>query len=132
MLGELAPDAGEVVVGGAAGLADDGAVPARVVVDVEDAEGAGVEAGLHQEVVFAEVGGVESAAEVVVDEVLPGDGEAESVHVVVFDEVGHLARAGVVSCGGRDDGERGWAYPSLPKNWVSGGYTAETVQVPSV
>ena len=51
-LRELGPEVGELVVGGPA-LADDAAVPAGVVVHVEDAEGAGREARLHDGVVGA-------------------------------------------------------------------------------
>jgi hypothetical protein len=92
--GDLRPDAGEVVVGGSA-LADDGAVPAGVVVEVDDAEGgAGGQAALDLGVVDLPVGCVEGAADGV-DEVLPADGETEGVESVVFDEVVHLVEAGL-------------------------------------
>lgn len=92
--GELRPERGELSVGHA-GLPYDVTVPASVVVDVDDAEGgAGGEAVLHQGVVVAKVGGIEGAAEVVVDEVLPADRKAESVQAVLGHEVLHLGRAG--------------------------------------
>ena len=89
---ELGPEAGELLVGGAA-LADYAAVPAGVVVDVDYAVCARGEAGLHFVVVGFEVCGVEGPAKGVVDEVLPGDVESEDVEVVVADEVLHLARS---------------------------------------
>ena len=70
---ELAPDGVELRVRGAA-LPDDAAVPAGVVVQVDDAVGAGCQAGLHELIVAGEEGGVEGAAERVGDEVLPAHG----------------------------------------------------------
>lgn len=90
---ERRPQRRELVVGGAA-LADDLAVPARVVVDVDDALGARREAARHEGVVAGEVGGVEVAADDAVGEVLPADGEAEHVEVVARRKVLHLRRAG--------------------------------------
>ena len=91
-LGELGPEGGEVVVGGAA-LADDVAVPAGVVVDVDDAVGAGGQAGSHDVVVGGEEVGVERTAEHSVDEVLPADGEAEDIEAVISGEMVHLIRS---------------------------------------
>ena len=70
---ELAPDGVELRVRGAA-LADDAAVPASVVVQVDDAVRARSQAGLHELVVAGEESRVEGAAEGVGDEVLPANG----------------------------------------------------------
>jgi len=64
-------------------------------------------------VVFGEVGGVEGAAEIVVDEELPADWEAEHVHMVVADEMCDLAQA----IGPPEGGER----------WSDGGEGLATV-----
>ena len=92
LLGELSPEIAKLVVRRSA-LADDAAVPAGVVVHVEDAEGAGGETRLHELVVGAEEGCVERTAEVVVDKVRPSDGKAEEVEVVIGRKVLHLRRA---------------------------------------
>ena len=52
-LGELGPEIAELVVRRSA-LTDDAAVPAGVIMHVEDAEGAGCETSLHDSVVSAE------------------------------------------------------------------------------
>lgn len=83
------PERGKLVVGGTA-LADDLAVPAGVVVDVDDALGSRGEAARHQVVVVGKVGGVEVAADDVVGEVLPADAETKHVQVVAAREVLHL------------------------------------------
>lgn len=89
----LRPKAGEVSVGGTA-LANDLAVPAGVVVDVDNAESsAGGQAVLDLLVVDGPVGGAEGAANLVVDEELPADGNTEGVESVVLDEVVHLVEA---------------------------------------
>lgn len=95
---ELRPETVELVVSGSTGgLGYDVAVPPRVVVDVYDAElGAGVQAALHEGIVVAEVCGVEGAAEDAIDEVLPGDWEAEGVEAVLLHEVVHLLEGGAV------------------------------------
>lgn len=92
--GNLRPDAGELGVGRTA-LADNGAVPAAVVVEVDDTQcSAGIQAALDLLVVGGPVVGVEGAADAV-DEVLPTDGDTEGVEAVVVDEVLHLVEAGL-------------------------------------
>lgn len=96
--GNLRPKAGELSVGGAA-LTDDLAVPAGVVVDVNNAESSACgQAVLDLLVVDSPVGGAESAADLVVDEELPADGDAEGVEAVVLDEVVHLVKAVLAGC----------------------------------
>ena len=70
--GELAPETRKLLVRGSA-LTDDLSVPAGVIMDVDNAVGAGRQACLHQRVVFAAVCWVERTCLVVVDEVLPSD-----------------------------------------------------------
>ena len=92
----LRPKAGEVSVSGTA-LANDLAVPAGVVVDVDNAErSAGGQAVLDLFVVDGPVGGAEGAADLVVDEELPANGDTEGVEAVVLDEVVHLVEAVLV------------------------------------
>jgi hypothetical protein len=92
---QLRPDGSELSVGGTTAAANNLAVPAGVVVEVEDAElGARVQAVGHLLVVLGEEARVEGAAEVLVDEVLPADGETEGVELVVLDEVVHLGLTG--------------------------------------
>lgn len=89
----LRPKAGEVSVGGTA-LANDLAVPAGVVVDVDNAKSSACgQAVLDLLVVDGPVGGAEGAADLVVDEELPADGDTEGVEAVVLDEVVHLVKA---------------------------------------
>ena len=96
--GNLRPKAGELSVGGTA-LANDLAVPAGVVVDVDNAEGsAGGQAVLDLLIVDGPVGGAEGAADLVVDEELPADGDTEGVEAVVLDEVVHLVEAVLAGC----------------------------------
>jgi hypothetical protein len=85
----LRPKAGKLDVGRTA-LANNGTVPAAVVVHVDNAHGgAGIQAALDLLVVGGPVVGVEGTADGV-DQVLPADGETESVEAVVSDEVLHL------------------------------------------
>ena len=89
----LRPKAGELSVSGTA-LANDLAVPAGVVVDVDNAESsAGGQAVLDLGVVDSPVGGAKGAADRLVDEELPADGDTEGVEAVVRDEVVHLVEA---------------------------------------
>lgn len=60
---------------------------------VDHAVGAGREAPANQLVIVSEVGRIQGPAKVVVDEVLPRDGEAEDVEVVCGDEMEHLGGA---------------------------------------
>ena len=88
----LRPKAGKLDVGRTA-LANNGAVPATVVVHVDDAHlGTSIQAALDLLVVGGPVVRVEGAAEGV-DEVLPANGETEGVKAIVSDEVLHLVEA---------------------------------------
>ena len=99
----LRPKASELSVRRTA-LTNDRTVPTGVVVDVNDAKcSAGVQAALDQLVVRGPVVGVKGAAEVVVDQELPSDRNAEGVQTVVSDEVLYLVDAdlaGVDNVGG--------------------------------
>jgi hypothetical protein len=72
---QLAPETRKIFVGRTATtLADNLAVPAGIIVDVDYAElGTSVYAALHESIVGLEIGAVECAAQLVVDEVLPCD-----------------------------------------------------------
>jgi hypothetical protein len=71
-------------------------------VDVDNAErSAGGQAVLDLLVVDGPVGGAEGAADLVVDEELPADGDAEGVEAVVLDEVVHLVETVLVGCKAR-------------------------------
>ena len=91
-LGELGPEAAELVVGRTA-LADDAAVPASVVVQVEDTVCAGGETRLHDVVVGAEETCVKRTSKIVVDEVLPSDRKTKQVESVILRKVLHLRRS---------------------------------------
>jgi hypothetical protein len=73
-------------------------------VDVDNAKrSTGVQAALDQLVVRGPVVGVEGAAEVVVEQVLPSDRKAEGVQAVVLDEMLDLVDAdlaGIDNVGG--------------------------------
>ena len=89
--GQLRPDGGELGVGGAAAAADDGTVPAGVVVEVDDTQlSAGVQAVCNLGVVLRKERAVEVAAEGIANEVLPADGETEGIELIILDEVVHL------------------------------------------
>lgn len=69
----MRPEVGELIISWAAGaLSYDLSVKTSEVVDIYGAVCASREACLHQLVVFVKVGAVECAAELVVDEILPG------------------------------------------------------------
>ena len=90
---ELRPEGAELGVGWAT-LADDLAVPAGVVVDINDTKGSTrIQAASDETVVVGKVGRVKSSTKHVVDEVLPADWETESVKLGVLDEVVHLGGA---------------------------------------
>ena len=61
--------------------------------DIDDAMRARLQARLHQLIVLAKIGLVKSTAEDVINEVLPGDGQAKDIECVVFGKVRHLAGA---------------------------------------
>lgn len=87
----LRPKAGKVAVRGTA-LANDLAVPAGVVVDVDDAHGStGIQAALDLLVVCSPVVSLEAATGSV-HEVLPADGNTEGVEAIIVDEVLHLVK----------------------------------------
>jgi hypothetical protein len=95
----LRPKAGKLDVGRTA-LANNGAVPAAIVVEVDDAESsAGVQAALDLLIEDSPVGRAEGTADSVVDEVLPADGDTESVEAIVLDEVLHLIETGLARVG---------------------------------
>jgi hypothetical protein len=97
--GNLRPDASELGIGRSA-LANDGAVPAAVVVQVDDTESsAGVQAALDLLVEDSPVRRAEGAANSVADEILPADGDTEGVEAVVLDEVVHLVETGLAWVG---------------------------------
>lgn len=89
---QLTPQIGEVVVGRPSALANDGSIPASVVVNVYDAVCTGFQAPLDQLVVSAQVAGVQGCSEGVL-KILPGDGETEDVELVDLGKVGHLTGA---------------------------------------
>ena len=92
LLGQLAPQARKFFVLGSS-LTNDIPVPAGVIMDIDDAEGTGDQAGLDQCIVFLKSCGVEIASDLVVDQILPRYRQAEGVEAVVFHEVFHLACA---------------------------------------
>lgn len=114
---DLRPDIGELGVCGST-LTDDAAVPAGVVVQVDDAEGAGGQAALHQLVVSSENGSIKSTAKCVLGEILPADGQAVGVKLIGGGKVLHLRNA--VSAG---------VYVSTRTGSVSGAAEVESSDV---
>lgn len=75
-------------------MSNDRTIPASIVVDVNDAEsGAGAQTTLDLLIVGVPVVRIESSTEVVIEEKLPTNGNAESVHAIVFGKVVHLVNA---------------------------------------
>lgn len=90
----LGPEAGKLNIGRTA-LTNDGAIPAGIVVDVDDAHGCtGIQATLNLFVIGGPVVRIERAADTV-HKVLPADGNSESVEAIVVNEVLHLVEAGL-------------------------------------
>jgi hypothetical protein len=87
--GQLTPQVGEMFIFRAT-LTDNLSIPAGIVVDVNDTVSTSDQASLDQVVVFLEIRCVESATNLVVDEILPPNGQTEDVQTVVVDEVLHL------------------------------------------
>lgn len=92
-------------------------VPPRVIMNIDNTMRARRQARLHQCIVLSKVGIVKSTAEDVVDEILPGDGEAEDVESVRFGKVRHLAGAVAATVFGE-----GWV-----DGWESAGALWEAV-----
>ena len=90
---QLCPQARKVTRRGPTRSPNDLSIPPRVIMDINDAMCAGLQARLHQFIVLANIGLVKSTAEDVINEVLPGDGQAEDIESVVFGKVRHLAGA---------------------------------------
>ena len=62
--------------------------------DVDDTHcGASIQTALYELVICSEIGAVQRSAELIVDEVLPGDWETEGIQSVVGYEVLHLCVA---------------------------------------
>lgn len=79
---QLRPQRDKLVVGRTS-LPNDAAVPPRKVVYVDHAMRPGTEASLHELVVFPGVVGIEVAAELIIDQELPRDGESKHVQRLV-------------------------------------------------
>jgi hypothetical protein len=86
---DLGPDIGELVVSWAA-LADDLAVPAGVVMEVNEADGAGSQTAFDKLVVGSSDGGVKGTAQVIGSKMLPADGKTVDVELVILSEMLHL------------------------------------------
>ena len=71
-------------------MTDNGAIPASVVVNVDDAACTRGKAGLDQLIIRTHSSRVEVTINIVVDEVLPADGESKDVEEVVLHEMVHL------------------------------------------
>lgn len=66
-------------------------IEAGVIVDIDKARSAGIEAGSDERVILSEVGGIEGARLRTSREELPPDRETEGIEAVVVHEVCHLA-----------------------------------------
>jgi hypothetical protein len=93
LLGQLLPQSRKIVIGRSSTLTDDIPVPAGIIMNIDNAMRASLQTSLHQDVILGEIRRVKSPTELVVDQVLPGDGQPEDVEFVFSGEVGHLAWA---------------------------------------
>ncbi len=57
---------------------------------IDDTIPAGRETGLHELIILAQVPGIQAAAKLVVDQVLPANRKTEHIHAVILGEVLHL------------------------------------------
>ena len=80
---QLLPQAREVIVGRTARSTNDGSVPASVIMNINYAMRACRQASLYKLVVLSKIRSIERAAKLIVDEVLPCDGQSEDVEFVV-------------------------------------------------
>ena len=90
---QLSPQARKVTRLGPTRSPNDLSIPPRVIMDIDDAMRARLQTRLHQFIVLAKIGLVKSTAEDVINEVLPGDGQAKDVESVVFGKMRHLGGA---------------------------------------
>jgi hypothetical protein len=90
--GNLRPNISELSVGGST-LTDDSAIPAGVVVQINDTKGTGSEAALNQLVVGSKDSGIKCTAKRVLGEVLPSDRQAVGIELIGGGEVLHLGDA---------------------------------------
>ena len=88
---QLAPQTGEVTVFGST-LTNDLSVPAGVVVNIDNTVSTSDQTSLDQGVVFGEIRRVQRATDLIIDEVLPPNGQSERVQTIVVNEVLHLTR----------------------------------------
>ena len=63
-------------------MADNVSIPASVIMNINYTMCTCTQAGLHQLIILAKVGGVKGAAKVVVDKILPRHRESEDVEFV--------------------------------------------------
>lgn len=66
-------------------------IEAGVIVNIDKARSAGIEAGTDERIILSEVGGVEGTGFGTTCEELPSDRETEGIEAVVIYEVCHLA-----------------------------------------
>ena len=83
-------------------------VPPRVIMNIDNTMRTRSQARLHQCIVLCKIGLVERTAEDIIDEILPGDGEAKDVESVGFCKMCHLpgtVAAAILGEGWIDGGE---------------------------
>lgn len=91
MCGKGLPQLCKVSISRTAGaLADDFAVPASIVVDINDAVATGIQACFHEGIVFGEIGWVERSTDHIVGQILPCNGQSVDVEPNVLREMLHL------------------------------------------
>lgn len=60
---------------------------------IDDTVGASCQASLHQRIILAEIRGIQRPSDIVVDEILPGNGQSVQIHSIIVREVVHLTNA---------------------------------------
>lgn len=94
---QLAPQPRKITGGRPSRGPNDLTIPPRVIMNIDNTMRTRLQARLHQCVILSKIGFVKSTAEDIVDEILPGDREAEDVESVVLRKVFHLASAVVAA-----------------------------------
>ena len=108
LLRQLPPQSGEITRLRAPRRPNRLPVPPRVIMNIDNTMRTRFDARLHQCIVLCKIGLIERTAENIIDEILPGDGEAKNVEAVGLCEMCHLAgtvAAAILGEGWIDGGE---------------------------
>lgn len=88
----LTPEACELCVCWSA-LTDNTSVPARIIMDIDDASCTSPKTRLNELIILGKVRSIQYAPNYIVGEILPSYREPEKIEVVIFDKMRHLSGA---------------------------------------